>query len=240
MINFLRKFRYRQVNAKYIKYALGEIFLVVIGILIALQINDYREYLSEKKLEKNILKEIRQNLIEDMRVHESRLEWSRGIVKSSQIILEHLRQDLPYQDSLSNHFIELNLFIPAPFDVVSTGYERINRAGSEIISNDSVRIAISNYYDLKNNFLETFTDDYLQKIGIEAKGLLLKNLDMYHSERRAIPKDYQALKRDTEFTSTLDMMITVFNTNANLLEDYVQDNLKAQQLVQDEIKRLEK
>ena len=45
MIKFFRKIRYNLMSenntGKYLKYAIGEILLVVIGILIALQINNW-------------------------------------------------------------------------------------------------------------------------------------------------------------------------------------------------------
>ena len=67
MIKFFRKIRQRLLNennfSKYLLYALGEIILVVIGILIALQINAWYE--TTKKLR---LKEVyRQNLITDLK-----------------------------------------------------------------------------------------------------------------------------------------------------------------------------
>ena len=47
MIKFFRKFRQNLLSegktGKYLKYAIGEIILVVIGILIALQINNWNE-----------------------------------------------------------------------------------------------------------------------------------------------------------------------------------------------------
>ena len=47
MIKFFRKIRYdlmeKNKTGKYFKYAIGEIVLVVIGILIALQINNWNE-----------------------------------------------------------------------------------------------------------------------------------------------------------------------------------------------------
>jgi hypothetical protein len=47
MIQFFRKIRYSLMNqnqtGRYLKYAIGEIILVVIGILIALQINNWNE-----------------------------------------------------------------------------------------------------------------------------------------------------------------------------------------------------
>ncbi|MCO4822170.1 MAG: hypothetical protein KC469_08885, partial [Flavobacteriaceae bacterium] len=66
MIKFFRKIRYdlmeKNKTGKYFKYAIGEIILVVIGILIALQINNWNE---NKKLvvkEMKIVKEIKYEL----------------------------------------------------------------------------------------------------------------------------------------------------------------------------------
>ncbi len=69
MIKFFRKFRQKMLNenrfSKYLIYAIGEIILVVIGILIALQINNWSQYTKERALEIEILKEIKEthNLI---------------------------------------------------------------------------------------------------------------------------------------------------------------------------------
>ena len=40
---------------KYLKYAIGEILLVVIGILIALQINNYNNTKQQRKIEQDYL-----------------------------------------------------------------------------------------------------------------------------------------------------------------------------------------
>jgi hypothetical protein len=45
-------------TGKYFKYAIGEIVLVVIGILIALQINNWNEFNQERKLEQKVLTEL--------------------------------------------------------------------------------------------------------------------------------------------------------------------------------------
>jgi hypothetical protein len=54
MIKFFRHIRQSHImknqTGKYLKYAIGEIVLVVIGILIALQINNWNEHLKKEKL----------------------------------------------------------------------------------------------------------------------------------------------------------------------------------------------
>ena len=53
-------------TGKYLKYAIGEIILVVIGILIALQINNWNENRVDTKYEKNVLLELEKTLIKDL------------------------------------------------------------------------------------------------------------------------------------------------------------------------------
>jgi len=59
MIKFFRKIRYdlmeKNKTGKYLKYAIGEIVLVVIGILIALQINNWNEERKTNSKERRML-----------------------------------------------------------------------------------------------------------------------------------------------------------------------------------------
>jgi hypothetical protein len=54
-------------SMSYIKYALGEIFLVVIGILIALQINDWYQETLDRRTEYGYLVSMKRDLAEDAR-----------------------------------------------------------------------------------------------------------------------------------------------------------------------------
>ncbi len=69
MINFFRKLRQKLLEenkvGSYLKYAIGEILLVVIGILIALQINNANEAYKAKQSEKAVLKNLVQDLSTD-------------------------------------------------------------------------------------------------------------------------------------------------------------------------------
>ena len=59
MLTFFRRIRKGLLGdgstSKYLVYAIGEIALVVIGILIALQINNWNEYRKDRIKEKEIL-----------------------------------------------------------------------------------------------------------------------------------------------------------------------------------------
>ena len=74
MIKFFRKIRFdlmeKNKTGKYLKYAIGEIILVVIGILIALQINNWNEIRKAKLNENSIYK----NMLVDVKTEESLLK----------------------------------------------------------------------------------------------------------------------------------------------------------------------
>ena len=66
MIKFFRKIRQQLLTqnkfTKYLLYAIGEIILVVIGILIALQVNNYNEAKKQELKTKEILTKIHEEL----------------------------------------------------------------------------------------------------------------------------------------------------------------------------------
>lgn len=69
MIKFFRKIRFdlmeKNKTGKYLKYVIGEIVLVVIGILIALQINNWNETRKQHKIEKELITSVKNDLIQD-------------------------------------------------------------------------------------------------------------------------------------------------------------------------------
>jgi hypothetical protein len=75
MIKFFRQIRENLLMenkiGKYLKYAIGEIVLVVIGILIAVQINNW----NQEKLEVKKEYEIMSNLAEDFKINLSNLNF---------------------------------------------------------------------------------------------------------------------------------------------------------------------
>ena len=80
MIKFFRKIRRRLLTenkfSKYLIYAIGEIVLVVIGILIALSINNKNDDFIKRKAEKNFYRNIKQQLLGDAQNIESQIQYN--------------------------------------------------------------------------------------------------------------------------------------------------------------------
>lgn len=187
---------------RYALYAIGEIFLVVIGILIALKINNNNQYHKDRISEIEILEEIRDNISTDFEDHNQNIVNLSNIVGSSEIVLYHLNNDLPYHDSLEYHFAWLPM--GANFDAVKSGYELMLSKGANIITNDSIRQKISILYGNKYTWLRDFLKDR-QKL--ERAILLNEMLDKFKSLKMttsAVPRNYNALKQDEDFKVRVD------------------------------------
>ena len=92
MIKFFRKIRLELMEqnktAKYFKYAIGEIILVVIGILIALQINNW----NNNKINRSESNELNQRLLAEVNTNIDlglkKMEQIENMIKSSKGILD--------------------------------------------------------------------------------------------------------------------------------------------------------
>ena len=71
-------------------YSLGEIALVVIGILIALQINNWNEWRKDRVKEHKVLEELLSSLESNVRAIGNHLERLENYSKSSKIILSFI------------------------------------------------------------------------------------------------------------------------------------------------------
>ena len=85
---------------RYLKYAVGEIVLVVIGILIALQINNWNEDQKNKALEKYMLENLVENLEQNCDKLKSRIRSISYYQKSGAVIISAIENKLIDQDSL--------------------------------------------------------------------------------------------------------------------------------------------
>ena len=149
MINFFSKIRKQLLSenkvSKYILYAIGEIALVVIGILIALQVNNWNEERKNKEVENTLLKELIIGLKNDLFSLDINLGIHKGGAKACGIILESISKARPYNDSLSMYFaMTYNYTVFAP----NVGaYETLKSLGLGIVKNDEIRLNTIKLYE---------------------------------------------------------------------------------------------
>ena len=97
MIKFFRKIRQKLLSenkfSKYLIYAIGEIILVVIGILIALQINIWNSKRLENKEERNVLINLKKDFQQNQVSLESVISDNEKYLKSDLNILNFNRDE---------------------------------------------------------------------------------------------------------------------------------------------------
>ncbi len=89
----------------YFKYAIGEIILVVIGILLALQINNWNQERQNRIQEGVLLTQLLNEYSNNLEQLESKIATRNDIMKSSLAILDYrgLKENLINNDSLNIH-----------------------------------------------------------------------------------------------------------------------------------------
>ena len=214
MIKFFRKIRYdlmeKNKTGKYLKYAIGEIVLVVIGILVALSINNWNNNRIERQTETNILKEILVNLDKDINNLQSKMKLNDKWRKRNKMILTHLEEKTPLTDSLKYDYARL--FGRGTFQPITVGYENLKSKGSDIIQNDSLRIAISELYDFKYfYFTEDLRSDYMP-IRDMHMSQVIKNTKKATTPKGNFkePVDLVELQNNTYFKEVLSQAIGLY------------------------------
>ena len=214
MLKFFRRIRQQLLTqnklSKYLLYAIGEIILVVIGILIALNINIRNEASKLKYKELVLLTEIKQNLKQDINLLNSNLIANKERIRSNEIVKFSLETKSTFNDSLKYHFG--NIFGNFRFTENNSAWENLKSIGLDLISNDSLRNSLSNLYSTKYGYIEDVEnriDDKYQWEQLYPQ--ILKHIDIDTLWVSGTPENLEELINDREFLEVIKMNIFLRN-----------------------------
>ncbi len=228
MIKFFRKIRQNLLSegktSKYLKYAIGEIILVMIGILLALQVNDWNTKRLLKSKEQVYLKQIKVSLQNDLESIKDVKEFN--VLKASKIdstfmMLGQTSNPEKYVPTIINYMTFLNGF--TVFEPNAIAFE--NMIASEniaLITNMELRKNLSLYYqrDFVNSTQERvkeqtrkFVDDIFPKMGNRQ---VVKQFTKYDSHLPDISE--VNIHSDTQVYAHLINMITNMDSQNELLD----------------------
>jgi Family of unknown function (DUF6090) len=168
MIKFFRRIRQRLLSEnnfnKYLIYAIGEIVLVVIGILIALQINNWNEDRKAQIAESEILKRLQLDLRDDVNVLQYQLDFKKNMIDSYKICLDILSEEtIATKEEFMNHFssilqvgsVKLNL----------TTFNNLQTTGQiRLIKSKELADNIVRYYNTDYTLWQSALQDYTRNI----------------------------------------------------------------------------
>ena len=151
MIKFFRKIRqnllFENRTGKYLKYAIGEIVLVVIGILIALQINNWNDMKKNKVVEHQLLTALLQEFESNLIILDSTRLANQRIYKTAIKIGEFTGPSLPSIDEkdLSMYMVGAFKFKPRFVPNLGTMNEINNSGKLSLITDQNLRKSISEW-----------------------------------------------------------------------------------------------
>ena len=249
MIQIFRKLRYGLMETnqtgKYLKYAFGEILLVVIGILIALQINNWNEDRKAHKMAKanylNLLTSLQQDSIDAQRALKANKTGMEALRKIIAMEKNEALLKLPPEE-LSNYLYEVSLssrsFVP------NSGIYNVltSNNGFDLIKSDHIKSLLINLYDYQYKdyaIVDAPIDEkYQQQLGSLIKekiGLVVEYTPQGSVVQHASPEQFEAHYLELAAESRDIYSILSFNMNVlNKIQESINELLS---LLRDEIRK---
>lgn len=156
MIKFFRKIRQNLLSegktGKYLKYAVGEIVLVVIGILIALQINNWNQYKKDRKLEKQYYCRLLEDVKQDLINYNNSVDLLNEKIKVNNTLIQRLLDDSISLDSITPFILKSIKYSIRGTSATTDAFEDIKSSGNlNIIKDVSIKNELASYYKILAN-----------------------------------------------------------------------------------------
>ncbi|WP_028872491.1 DUF6090 family protein [Psychroserpens burtonensis] len=144
-------------TSKYLLYAIGEIILVVIGILIALQVNNWKEERKARTLEIVLLENLKKDLTLDTLDINFNIKYHSTFINEEKKLLNFLTSDLDYPATV----IDYNAALTTPLIIVlhESTFANLQNNDIGILTNNSLRNDISRFYDFFSTAIKKIEND---------------------------------------------------------------------------------
>jgi hypothetical protein len=148
-------------TGKYFKYAIGEIILVMIGILLALQVSNWNNQSTDRKLEKRYLSELILDLQTDSIVIYEAKKYSDKQVLAKRKLEKHFEGKQITEDSLLSYFGN-QWRHASKFNPITTTLDEMKSTGNiGVIENTSIRRKILETYNYYTTHINNNEERYI-------------------------------------------------------------------------------
>lgn len=230
MLKFFRKIRQDLIaegkTTKYLKYAIGEIILVVIGILIALQINNWNEGRKESNKERLLLSNLKVEFEDNLNNLDSIAGEVDEVIIALEKVFNHFGTGKPeISESSMDSLISKALISPNWRPSVYLLQNLSNSGSISDLKNDKLKLLLYNWSRLRNQMLEI--DVRTEKTGEEIISYLknngsLRNIDVYSKEinykKSSLAVNNLELLVDSKFENYIDDKLYMYITTKNTLK----------------------
>lgn len=217
---------------KYFKYAIGEIILVVIGILIALSINNWNETRKSIAFEKEILTQVQANLIKDkLTLQGIASNFQKAIISSNKVLVSKwTNQD---KDSLKYWLADVIQF--DRFQPLTNAYEVLKSKGLDQVRNKQLRFLLGTYYDDEaKNVIESIKD-IEETFKVEWIPIMRKEVDDMKFKEFVILKDITLFTQESLAKNILKVNRDNFGGGKDRIENTIKTIEKIQEIITNEL-----
>ncbi len=249
MIKFFRHIRQRMIKenrvSKYLFYAVGEIVLVVIGILIALQINNWNEARKDAQKEHLLLEQLREEYTSNLAQLDRKIEMRDRVIRASTVMLSFIDnpENVPSDSVL--HYLGPSGYAPT-FDPITN--DLISAGKLSLIKNEKLKKLLSAWTselvqlteeELNwNSYKDDQRDPYLTKNNIvrdmldqtwNADAMRIMFIDQRENSKTQVGRskrnvDCRKLLSDPEFESIIAMGLSN-NATGNIQSYAIRDRI---------------
>jgi hypothetical protein len=189
----------------------GELFLIVVGVLIGLGVNNWNSRRQQRQLEITVLREFRAALASDLaalrevkaavQLRETRMETLRTALERG--VVPTASADQLFGAVLRVWELQLNRSV----------YETLKAKGLDLISSESVRLGIAALYENAYVNLDQSQADDRSVVFEVVRPYYLKNFRAIRFGDSATPLSYVAVTRDPYFRNLLDYRLASLRAN---------------------------
>ena len=154
MANLFRKMRYYFIGndkiSNYISYAIGEIILVVIGILIAISVNGWNEERKREQLEHKILLSLKAEFEESRELLSATMKAQKNVLTRSNALLKIYQSEMPLpgNDSIKK-LVKYGALAWHREELITGSYNvLINSGNSELVKNEKLMELLAEFYSV--------------------------------------------------------------------------------------------
>jgi hypothetical protein len=202
---FIKRFNSSQSFRRYVLHAFGEVLLIFTGITLSLWFSNWNDSRKAREVEIKLLREFRTGLSKDLEDVRHTLFTKQRSINSCLRILDLMDTHLSHHDSLNRHF-SFALEMTETLETESA-YESLKAMGLHTITNDSLRIAIINLYDVSYPALHSSENrhgDLFFNFLVEFNS---RRFDSSNPFKAMMPLDYHRLMLDKEYKYYLNILI---------------------------------
>lgn len=208
MLKFFRNIRKNMIaegkTINYLKYAIGEIILVMIGILLALQVNNWNENKNNIAQAKKHLETLKLNLQDDIKQADSLLHDTQTTYVYANTFFDQFKTIIPVNNNIQLYLIYL--MFERNIEVNESGLNALLNSNGISFINEQLQVKILDYYrhieQLKsreinaNSEIKTIYEPYVKS-----------NYYWYYNKTNPWPRQIEYYKDDPRPLEDIDLKL---------------------------------